>query len=193
MFWARYTFVCERALRHARIAASGCVQCKWFGSIESDDAFGVLRSWRTELARECGLRHTCMRSRAELHLFKSMAGATSRLRRWRDTTTTRSDFTSQSTPILLQYINVFHSSPKSLGRLGEPALLSHHLQGATVHRRLHPAVRSSGPHWPVWHEYAARIVLISAYIITNTTVDNSLKNLPLFAVPASLTFGYALL
>jgi hypothetical protein len=99
-----------------------------------------------------------------------------------------SDFT-QPTHILLQHINVFHSPPKPLGRLGEPALHSHHLQGAAVHRRLHPAVRSSGPHWPVWHEYVARDTFTPTYHDTNKTADNSLKNLPLFAVPASLTFG----
>lgn len=106
-----------------------------------------------------------VRSRAELQLFKSMA-ATSR--ESRDDVGERhdyyiGDFTSLPTHPYsksLQHINVFHSSPKPLGRLGEPALHSRHLQGAAVHRWLRPAVRSSGPHWPVWHEYVPRIVVI---------------------------------
>jgi hypothetical protein len=32
----------------------------------------------------------------------------------------------------------------------------------------------------------------TSYRHTDSFADNSLKNLPLFAVPASLTFGYAL-
>jgi hypothetical protein len=63
--------------------------------------------------------------------------------------------TQQPEHISSQYINVFYSSSNALGRLGEPALLTHHLQGAAVHCWLRPAVRSSGPYWLVWHEYVA--------------------------------------
>jgi len=59
-----------------------------------------------------------------------------------------------------QHINVFHSSPKSLGRLGEPALHTHHLQGPAIYCRLRPVVRSSGPHRPVWHEYVTHVAFI---------------------------------
>ena len=112
-----------------------------------------------------------VRSRAELQLFKSMA-ATSRESR-DDVGETRllllhpNDFTSLRHPSL-QLINVFRSSSKPLGRLGESALHSRHLQGAAIHRWLRPAVRSSGPHWPVWHEYVTRIPAVSSYNIVLT-------------------------
>lgn len=133
--------------------------------------FGVVVLAESELTRESGLRHQGISaaqkpSRAATAVQWQQHVEIQGTTLVRDTPTTL-DLTSQP-HTLHQHINVFHSSPKPLGRLGEPALHSHHLQGPAVHRWLHPSVRSSRPHWSLWHEYVARIVVISRYIIILT-------------------------
>jgi hypothetical protein len=106
------------------------------------------------LTRECCLNEAAMHERPEAEPSSSCSMASTRSGRVVDDVEVHVHSKHPATHhIPNQYIDVFHSSSNALGRLGEPALFTHHLQGAAVHRWLRPAVRSSGPHWLVWHEY----------------------------------------
>jgi hypothetical protein len=83
-----------------------------------------------------------------------------------------STFTKPNTTHISRTLDVFHPSPTTLGRLGEPALRTHHFQRPAIHGRLRPAVRSSRLDRPLWHEYVSHTSL-SGYDTVLTCIQTT--------------------